>query len=229
MGTWGHFAFDNDDAADWLAEIEKMEQPVSQIDAMNEVFRTLRIEALAGDIDVGTAATAVAAAEVVANDLGQPRVLDAKVFDLELALKVNAEVLGRARGALVLVQSEVSELAELWEEADDAAAWRASIADLDARLIKAAETHGLDAAFQPVEVTSEDELGAEIQEVYDEMHAAFERLADQNKGDPSVEVLRHLARKIHVLHSDVTHMRHAVLGRLDDLTARIDLLEKRKQ
>lgn len=233
MGTWGIHSFDNDDAADWLAEVSPMTQPVFQIDAMKAAFEAARTEALSGDLEVGTATVAIAAAEVVACELGQPRTGapadDAPRLDLQYALKVNDEVLRLSRRALSLVTTEVSELAELWDDTDEAAEWRASIADLDARLLKAAEAHDLNPTFVPVEVSAEEELGEEVEAVYDEMHAAFERLADQSKGDPSVEVLRQLARKIHGLHTDVTHMRHAILGRLDDLTNRIDLMEKRSK
>ncbi|MEM8579962.1 MAG: DUF4259 domain-containing protein [Pseudomonadota bacterium] len=233
MGTWAIHSFGNDDAADWIDEISGIKQPVFQIDAMKAAFEAARTEALSSDLESGTAAVAVAAAEVIACELGQPRTgaspYEVTSLDLQYALKVNDDVLRLSRRALSLVTTEVSELADLWDDTDEAAEWRAHIADLDARLLKAAETHDLNPAFVPIEVTAEEELGEEVAAIYDEMHAAFERLVDQSKGDPTVEVLRQLANKIHLLHTDVTHMRHAITGSLDDLTNRIDLLEKRSK
>lgn len=229
MGAWGVHSWDNDDAADWLAQLDGLNQPVFQIDQMNSAFKDIRTQALAGDIDADTACHVIAAAEVIATDLGQPREVGATDRDMKLSLTVNSDVLSKSRAALALVTSPVSELADLWDDTDEADTWRASVADLDARLVKAAEAHGLPADFKPIEVTLEDDLGDEVQDVYDELHAEFERLADKNKGDPSIEVLRQLGRKINALHTDVTHMRHAVMGRLDDLTDRLELLETRRK
>jgi hypothetical protein len=137
MGAWGHGSFDNDDAADWVFELE---------DATDDsvLERTLTAVASAPPdayVESPEAASALAAAEVVASAAtGSREALAAGGSYSEGALawverhgsSVRAELVPLALAAVRRAR-ENSELRELWDEAepDD---WLAEVADLERRL-----------------------------------------------------------------------------------------------
>ncbi len=128
MGSWGTAAFDNDDASDWVYQLEK--GGITAVESA--VADALR----ATDLEVPVDVNAIAAAEVVAAALGRPA--DALPDDVQelvggLSASVTADHAVRARTAVERVL-EGSEVAELWGESDDDAAWRASVEDLIERL-----------------------------------------------------------------------------------------------
>lgn len=128
MGAWGTGAFDNDDASDWVYELEK--SGLAAVEAA--IADALRATDLEAPVDTN----AIAAGEVVAAALGRPAAtLPDDVQDVveRLAGTVTAEHARRARTAVEGVL-ESSELAELWAEADEEAAWRSGVEDLLARL-----------------------------------------------------------------------------------------------
>ena len=141
MGAWGHATFDNDDAADWVWELEK-----SPDDGLLE--RTLAAVAAAGAeeyVEAPDAACAVAAAEVVAAALGGARDrLEAGGPYAEGAVGwveahgagVRLQLRPLALSALRRVR-DGSELRELWDDAgaDD---WLAEVGELERRLEQAA-------------------------------------------------------------------------------------------
>jgi hypothetical protein len=132
MGTWGVGAFENDDALDWVAELEEtlgFNLIERSLDQVNELLKDDYLEA-------PLAANAVAAAEVLAAIAGRGRAdLPAEV---RAWLEANtdqptAKLLRIAAKAVKRVGAN-SELAELWEPTEHAAAWQAQLDDLRERL-----------------------------------------------------------------------------------------------
>lgn len=122
MGAWSEGGFGNDTAMDFADEVAS----VSDLD------RALKRSE--GLYDSDAASQAVAAAEVIAACLGRPS------HDFPKELKGKLSNFGTPSDALIkkarVAMSEVSgtsELAELWEEAQDES-WKAAMNDLLARL-----------------------------------------------------------------------------------------------
>lgn len=232
MGAWGIHSFDNDDAADLLALLADADQPYQRAEAVREVFEAV-FEVEASDLDAATGAAAVGGAEVIAAALGRPREGD-EVDPLELreSFRFYEDSVGMALAALHQVRTDGSELVELWDDTDEADEWRKSVSDLDARLRKAAEAHDLSVDFTPPPVGSppdalqRSENQQISQDILEEFQAELEKLADRNKGDPSVEVLRQLGRRIFRMHIDITNLHYAVTGSIDALAERISKLEQ---
>ena len=128
MGAWGTAAFDNDDASDWVYDLEK--RGLAAIDA------ALADAEAATDLEMPTDVNAIAAGEVVAAARGRP--VDGLREDVQqLAIFVGPDVTPdhavRAHAAAQRVLAG-SEVATLWDESADGAAWRRSIDDLVRRL-----------------------------------------------------------------------------------------------
>jgi hypothetical protein len=128
MGTWGTAAFDNDDASDWVYELEKHGIAAIDLALSNAMAAT--------DLSTPDDVDAIAAGEVVAAALGQPAPdLRADILALAagLAGQVTSEHAVRARAVAerVLTRSEVG---DLWAETGDEAEWRGSVDDLISRL-----------------------------------------------------------------------------------------------
>ncbi|MDO5863485.1 MULTISPECIES: DUF4259 domain-containing protein [Paenarthrobacter] len=127
MGAWGFQAFENDDAMDWLQDLE---------DGGAEVVRHGLNQVTDGYIEAPDGSVAVAAAEITAAAQGSPHgdlpenvVTWVRVHGAELTD-------GDAQLALTAVErvgGEESELAELWDEADEPE-WTESLDDLAERL-----------------------------------------------------------------------------------------------
>lgn len=132
MGAWVASAFKNDDALDWVSELE--DGTVDLVRAGLAVTETDYLESPEGSV-------AIAAAEVVAAAAGSPATsLPASVtswVEARGASVADTDVI-LALAALVRVTGENSELAELWAEGDDRE-WSQSIEDLRRRLSTAAE------------------------------------------------------------------------------------------
>ena len=131
MGAWSIGAFANDDASDWVYELEGADDLALCRDALEEA------DEVHGYLDAGEGARAIAAAEVMAAAAGRrgkdvPEEVDAwldtvkpKPTDGDLAL---------ARRAVERVRGARSELAETWTASPSKGDWLASIDDLVARL-----------------------------------------------------------------------------------------------
>ncbi|WP_285242847.1 DUF4259 domain-containing protein [Pseudarthrobacter sp. fls2-241-R2A-127] len=127
MGAWGYLPFENDDALDW---IEDLEAGGAQV-----VRQAL---AKAGDryVEAPEGAVALAAAEVTAATQGNPLGdLPENVTDWVTAhgAEITAEDVEMALEAVERVAGDQSELAELWDDADEPE-WRDSLDDLAERL-----------------------------------------------------------------------------------------------
>jgi hypothetical protein len=128
MGAWGIAAFDNDDASDWVYDLEK--RGLAAIDT------ALADAEGATDLVMPTDVNAIAAGEVVAASRGRP--VDGLREDIQqLAIFVGPDVTPdhavRAQAAALRVLAG-SEVAELWDESGEGAEWRRSIDDLVRRL-----------------------------------------------------------------------------------------------
>lgn len=130
MGTWGTGSFDNDTAADWAYELEDAEDLAPVEAALDAVHGE-------GDyLDADVAAIGLAAAEVVAALRGHAAPDLPENVRAWLAghpLPVPDALLAETRRAVDTILAR-SELRDLWDESDEADAWRAAVGDLRARL-----------------------------------------------------------------------------------------------
>ena len=125
MGTWDVGSFANDDALDWLIEL----QDEDDFSLLEDAFVTV-IEQKGEMTDASDSAVAIAAAEVLAALLSNPpEDLPPEVIDWVNGKAAPKDGLGKlAREALVLVLGG-SELKTLWEETDEYLDW---VKDVDA-------------------------------------------------------------------------------------------------
>lgn len=130
MGAWGTHNFANDDAMDWLAELED-----NGLAATSSAFAAVD-EAADDYLDASIAACALAAAEVIAALHGRP----SPTLPEEIITWVAANpgdpgkaLLASARRTIDVVGKQ-SELRDLWEETDEFETWRAELSDLKGRL-----------------------------------------------------------------------------------------------
>jgi hypothetical protein len=132
MGAWGHGPFENDDAGDWVWELEQSED-FSVVQAALEAATRPGVDYL----EAPDCSIAVAAAEVVAATLGQPVAgLPAEVVAWVAARgAASPKIVGSARKAIAAIAAK-SELRDLWEESDAFDAWSRSVQDLAARLAR---------------------------------------------------------------------------------------------
>jgi hypothetical protein len=128
MGAWGSGSFENDDAADWLAQLGTMEP-----DDLTKIFGKAADDP--AYFEASDASIVVAAAEVVAALKGFP----VKEVPPEIVKwtanrqKPTPELTDLALRALDRVRKN-SELKDLWLEADGLNDWTAAIQDLQTRV-----------------------------------------------------------------------------------------------
>jgi hypothetical protein len=131
MGAWGHKSFENDDALDWVADLEKSTETNVIIEALNTVTDDAKDYLEAPECSI-----AIAAAEVVAALVGHGAAsLPERVNEwLRGKPKPDPSLIAKARRAIVAVLAD-SELKELWEEnIEDFQRWTAVLDDLNSRL-----------------------------------------------------------------------------------------------
>jgi hypothetical protein len=131
MGAWGVGAFENDDASDWVYELEEAGD-----------LRLLRATLVAaadpeGYLESPTCATALAAAEVVAALAGRPSPdLPEEVRGWVTAHRKEGPGDLQALSVRALDQIAAdSELKELWSESDESATWVDRLQELRSRLV----------------------------------------------------------------------------------------------
>lgn len=131
MGAWGTGSFENDDASDWVYELES-----STDDSVIRTALTAVASAADGaDVERGEAECAIAAAEVVAAAAGSPGPKlpgEVERWLAEHGASVTADLRDSAVRAVTRAR-ERSELRELWDDAGDEE-WLALTADLLRRL-----------------------------------------------------------------------------------------------
>jgi hypothetical protein len=129
MGTWGVGPFDNDSAADWLAELEERDEA-----ALRDALAAAADAGADAYIDIDTAAEALAAAEVVAASCGHatPSLPETALAWVGAHGVPAVELVELALRAAKRV-GDASELRELWDEAANPA-WLEAVRDLRFRL-----------------------------------------------------------------------------------------------
>ncbi len=132
MGAWSHEPFGNDTACDWgygLLEATDLSPVEAALDAV--------IENGEDYLDADLATEALAAIEVLAKLQGKGTQTDAYTKEIDQwvkrhAQKPTAELLAKAKQVIERIASADSELLELWEEGEEADAWKASLRQLAA-------------------------------------------------------------------------------------------------
>lgn len=114
MGTWSAEPVGNDTAADFVGELDGKRRWTVVQAAFERVARSPL------PLDADVAATAIAAAEVVAHGLGRPSQTDAYTEGIarfvHRARKPNRRLADRAARAVEVATLPDGELAESWEE-----------------------------------------------------------------------------------------------------------------
>jgi len=138
MGAWGYGNFENDDALDWVFELEQTKDLSVIVNALNEI-----ISGIGDHLDATDCANALAAAETVAALAGRPGpelpeeiahwVGERHAESPQDRPLVDETVTRQAQHTINAVLSE-SELKELWEETDDFECWKATVTDLLERI-----------------------------------------------------------------------------------------------
>jgi len=130
MGIWAEGSFDNDDAGDWVWELEEAEDVVILEEAFSAIIDN------EDDLEAPDCSVAVAAAEVVAalrqhpaNNLPK----EVQTFVSHLNEQPSEALVTSALAALKRVRTK-SELQELWDKSANGEKWRQSISELESRL-----------------------------------------------------------------------------------------------
>lgn len=126
MGAWSHEPFGNDDAQDWVDELNGKKDLSYIEEALDNVLEN------DGYLEAPEACQAIAAVEVIAKLLGKGTQTDsyAKSADRwveSVSLKPSPAILAKARQVLIRIAGKDSELQELWQESDDLSTWQDSI------------------------------------------------------------------------------------------------------
>lgn len=132
MESWGTGPFENDDALDWVEELEE----ATDLSLIVETVRAAS-EAGEGGLDTGTGKRALAAAETVARMLGRPgRDLpeEVEVWAKMNPLWVSDGLVEKCRRLAQHALAEGSGLDRRWRETDDHESWRQATEDLLSRL-----------------------------------------------------------------------------------------------
>jgi len=133
MGAWGSDTFENDAACEWVLELE--------LAGLQHVVETLdAIRAVGGDeLEADLGSEGLAACDTIARLRGKPGQQDAYTEGLDAWVRSQTkrpppELVAKALQVVDRIAGKRSELAELWEESDDLAEWRACVASLRDRL-----------------------------------------------------------------------------------------------
>ncbi|MGZ8216812.1 DUF4259 domain-containing protein [Methylomagnum sp.] len=134
MGAWSCESFGNDDACDWVYELEES-------DHLDFVESTLDAVLATGDdyLEASDATRAIAAAEVIARLQGNVGLRDSYSKSADnwvdkVKLVPSANLANKARRALDRILGESSELFELWQESEESDAWVEAVTHLKERI-----------------------------------------------------------------------------------------------
>ena len=136
MGAWDFDPFGNDTACDWKYTLEETED-LSLIESTIQKIHDGGTEYL----DASDAEEAIAAADTLARLKGHFYVQNAYTESLDEWVSNHKivppqQLIDSALKALERIQSDPSELLELWQESEDFDAWNQHIEDLKIRLKK---------------------------------------------------------------------------------------------
>lgn len=136
MGAWGVGAFEDDTALDWLDE----EFEAVGDEAVVAILEEVSSMEVTGYLEVDQGSAARAAAEIVAIAFGKgnaktPEEVIAKISKYMNDIQAQPNIKALAISAVKRVNSENSEVKELWTESEATALeWEADIKDLLSRL-----------------------------------------------------------------------------------------------
>jgi predicted HTH domain antitoxin len=130
MGTWGYKTFENDAASDWLYDLEEAKNANFLLEPLQAVNRAR------GKPDVDDCLESLAAAEVIAGarhepPQGVPAI--AKKWIRRTGFSPNDATVKLAMRAVGRVEKD-SQLSDTWQEAEQLAAWRKAVEQLNRRL-----------------------------------------------------------------------------------------------
>ena len=129
MGAWSHTSFGNDDAMDFIAEVEEDGEP-----AVANAFEVVNFLKPDDYLEAPDASVAIAAAELIAASGGKPPA-DFPESAQAVVNKIKSADVYRAEATKALRRIlDYSELKELWSEGSDFDKWRADVQDLIERL-----------------------------------------------------------------------------------------------
>ncbi len=130
MGAWGPGIFENDEALDWVIDLEG----TKDYSMVNDALETVNSGA-GGYLESPDCSNALAAAEVVAALAGNPApdLPDEVISWLKGKKAADAKLIKSAKSAVSAIARE-SELRELWKESDEYGSWKEVISDLKQRL-----------------------------------------------------------------------------------------------
>jgi hypothetical protein len=134
MGAWAPDPFGNDTACDWNYSLEETDD-LSLIESTLQKVHDAATEFL----EAPHAEEAIAAADTIARLNGKFYVRNSYTESVDEWVAKHPitppqALVDSAIGALERVQTDPSELLELWKESDDFAAWNKHMEDLKARL-----------------------------------------------------------------------------------------------
>lgn len=130
MGIWGPGSLENDDALVWVADLESFSDDELIVEALNAVINQ------ADDYpEEPGCSVAIAAAEVVATQLGNPSEDCPEEIEtwVEERPAPSATRITQARQVIEAIQTN-SELKDFWKEAGSLDEWQAVMEDLLSRL-----------------------------------------------------------------------------------------------
>lgn len=130
MGTWDVGGFDNDDALDWVYELEE----ASDFTILADAFENITGQK-GNYLEAPDCAVAISAAEVVAALLGNPADdLPDEVIEWVEDMPDPSEALVNMALSAVKVILDDSEMKDTWEESDHYDEWQENIQGLQSRL-----------------------------------------------------------------------------------------------
>ena len=131
MGAWSVTAFGNDEAMDWMFDLQEEGIPLIKETLDNVLDDDDYIDLLFSD-------SAIAAAEVIAGALGSPGANLPKEVSSWLKRAKYRPTSGEVNLALAAIRKvrADSETKDLWEESDKYGEWQSAMDDLEARLQK---------------------------------------------------------------------------------------------
>lgn len=133
MGAWGIGSFDNDDAADFLADVTES----GDLSFIREVLDN--VLASTEYVEAPDACQAIVASEILAAALGRPTPAAQQEEEIgrwvaRVRPTVDNELAVQAGDALDRILDQNSELRELWEETEEFPEWQATVAELGRQL-----------------------------------------------------------------------------------------------
>lgn len=133
MGAWGVGSFDNDDAADFLADITESGDLSLIREVLDNVITSTEY------VEAPDACQAIVASEILATALGRPTCAAQQEDEIgrwvaRIRPTVDSELAAQAREALTRILAQNSELRELWEETEEFSEWQATVAELRQQL-----------------------------------------------------------------------------------------------